>query len=292
MTAGAVAATVAKIDAIAQNDLHEIFDTPPEPTANVPPKDRVDVSVFASPQLTAGQQELIQVFLHLQEDIIKAARIAAKSNPEANRVASSTLNVAIERGSTVELLLESKNLIIEQAFQEVVWNGSPTHVGFGTRVSPSNTDNAINATLIVGVGGIAIGKIDFSLPVINSRILDVDRDENSTKPIGVRFAPMEVSLPIDVSASKVLVNGCAHKYKTAFISYSRKDFKEASLFAQGLSEHNIGLFFDVTSIEPGTEWEQDIIDNIPKADTFYLMWSENAARSEWVIRESRIAVNS
>ncbi|MFZ1108443.1 MAG: toll/interleukin-1 receptor domain-containing protein [Rhodomicrobium sp.] len=251
-------------------------------------RDIVDISVFSIPELQVGEQQLIQVFLHLKQDILRAARLACETNSESNRIASSTLDAAIARGEVVELLLESKFLLIDKAFQELAWNGEPTNADFFVKVSPKNSEDTISATLIVGVGGIAIGQIHFTLPLSNPKKRDsMHTNENQHTPLGLGFALLESTAA--AGHSKTLVDGVVHKYRYAFISYSRKDFKEVSLFAQGLSEHNIELFFDVSSIEPGVEWAKEIMTSIPKADTFYLMWSENAAKSEWVIQESQIA---
>ena len=37
------------------------------------------------------------------------------------------------------------------------------------------------------------------------------------------------------------------------------------------------------------EWEKELMGFIDRADSFYLMWSENAARSRWVEKEARYA---
>jgi hypothetical protein len=47
---------------------------------------------------------------------------------------------------------------------------------------------------------------------------------------------------------------------------------------------------DLTQLEPGDEWEKELEKHIGRADVFYLMWSDNAARSRYVDWESRRAV--
>src|SRR5262249_31563175 len=36
---------------------------------------------------------------------------------------------------------------------------------------------------------------------------------------------------------------------------------------------------------------RQLVDFIDRSDVFYLMWSANAARSEWVAKETRIAID-
>jgi len=43
-------------------------------------------------------------------------------------------------------------------------------------------------------------------------------------------------------------------------------------------------------MEPGERWEQQLYKEIDLCDLFLLFWSNNAARSEWVLREAELAV--
>ena len=44
------------------------------------------------------------------------------------------------------------------------------------------------------------------------------------------------------------------------------------------------------SLEPGEAWEQRLYDEIDRCDLFLLFWSSNAAKSEWVERETEHAI--
>jgi hypothetical protein len=52
------------------------------------------------------------------------------------------------------------------------------------------------------------------------------------------------------------------------------------------------IFLDVLSLRSGQDWEAELSKVIPKSDVFYLFWSENAQRSEWVEREWRFALDA
>ena len=236
------------------------------------PRDKVDVSVFSKPRLRVQHVEQIQTFFHLQEDLLKAARLASLNEPRSNRVASCTLDVVIPRGAEVELFLESSSLIVDNAFRKLVWQGEPTSVIFDVMHPDQAAEGKASATLNVGLNGVAIGRICFELPVYRPPTARPEKhraSRNAAEP----FEGLVAAENAEENGATVLIEGVAYKYKNAFISYSRKDLKEVSLFAQGLAENDIELFFDVTSIEPGQEWASEIEINIPKADTFYLMWS-------------------
>jgi hypothetical protein len=66
--------------------------------------------------------------------------------------------------------------------------------------------------------------------------------------------------------------------------------EQVLLYAEALDDCGIELLSDLTSIEPGEEWEEKLSELIDKADVFYLMWSKNAALSQWVEKETLTAV--
>ena len=54
----------------------------------------------------------------------------------------------------------------------------------------------------------------------------------------------------------------------------------------------LDIFLDVDSLRSGRKWEQELWKVIPSSDVFYLFWSDNARRSEWVEKEWRCALNT
>jgi hypothetical protein len=84
----------------------------------------------------------------------------------------------------------------------------------------------------------------------------------------------------------------ARAYRKAFISYARADFERVSYYAEMIEYTGIELLFDLTRIEPGDDWADWIKTSIPGADVFFLMWSKHAAASDWVGRESRLAIHT
>ena len=251
------------------------------PTASPPLKDRIDVSVFAKPEIDVAEVGNIFVFFHLSEELMRAARIASSLNSRANRLSSTTLRINVTRKSIITVYLESSDLSIDDAFQELKWIGESTYIKFNVRVLRYNTKNYAKSRVIIALDGFLIGEVEFTLSLIE-RVLAVSSDVGVSKFSSNNISKDDIGNPI---------NGSARLFKSAFISYARKDVKEASLFAQGLSEHDINVFFDVDSIEPGEKWEEKIYFNIKESDAFYLMWSNNAAQSDYVLKEAMSAVN-
>jgi hypothetical protein len=237
--------------------------------------DTVNCSVFAPRRVAPRGKFKIQVYLHLLEDYKKVEREAEAIDSTANRRAFETLTRPIERGALVDLLLFCDDLIIAEPRRQLRWEGRVASELFEVEAQTDLTSDSIKAALHVHVNGIPVGRIDFKV--------DIEPDV----PISDRlFGRMTASL----SPAEHHAETHAASYKTAFVSYSRVDFERVSWFAQGLEQNKIELLMDVTTLEPGQEWEKELPAQIARADVFYLMWSDNAAKSKWVDKEVRQAV--
>jgi hypothetical protein len=241
---------------------------PPRPNA-------VDCSVFAPPKVYRGQDFLIQVFLHKRSDLVKAARLARNIDKDANRRGFSPLSVEVERGSTVEVFLESPELEVREPYRSRVWDGKPLHFIYSVRVFANTSLGSILPVVHIAINGVPVGEIEITLSV-----------EQAAEP-----ESSECAWSIgEIDAEMPRAQTCAIRYEQAFISYSRKDFQPVSLFAQGLAERSMRVSIDITELEPGDDWAKKLYTVIEQSNVFYLMWSDNAAKSEWVEKESRYAV--
>jgi hypothetical protein len=148
------------------------------------------------------------------------------------------------------------------------------------------------------VNGYPIGEVDFDLDVIEP-IYHVGHNNFAEEPANLarddRLLPTPsgraIPLPPDDIKPSIepdqieafeAVGKSALRYARPFISYSREDAKEVLFFAQGLAETVPDLFLDLTSLKAGELWSDEIRAAIDRCDVFYLMWSDNAAVSEWV----------
>lgn len=74
-----------------------------------------------------------------------------------------------------------------------------------------------------------------------------------------------------------------------FISHSHHDRHEATKIRDLLKRHGAEAFFDQEEIYPGDDLPDRILQGIEDCDLFLLVWSSNAARSEWVQNEWNLA---
>jgi hypothetical protein len=174
-------------------------------------EDTVECSVFAPPGVAPGDEFKVQVHLHLLKDSTYAWLAALLIDRNADRQALRSLTRPIARGATVHLLLTSEDIIIEQPSRYLRWEGTPAKEVFEAKTRTDLASESVTGIVYVRVDGILVGEIEFKLAVRPAR----------------RFETR------------------ATTYKTAFVSYSRKDFVQASLYAQGLQLAQIKVLFDV-----------------------------------------------
>jgi hypothetical protein len=227
-------------------------------------KDDVEASIFAPPRVAPGTRFTVQAYVHVLADRPKVFRTAHAFDKRANRVSARSLTKRIARGATIELFLDCPSLLIDEPFRTIIWKGVPERTLFQVKEASHGIASTIEATLYISVNGITVGDIAFAIQAS----ADGDQNELDDTP----------------------TNSQATRYEQAFISYSRRDFDKVSLFAQGLAQNNIRPCVDLTALEPGKEWEQELPRHIADSDVFYLMWSDNAATSRWVRKEWREAV--
>ena len=223
--------------------------------------DVVNCSVFAPPRVARGAKFMVQAHLHVSKDFVKVAREADRIDATANRLGYKQLPLPVPRGANVELFLEfDEDLIIGQPFRQLKWQGAPAKEVFEVEVPANLVSESIKGHLTVAVDTVPVGDIEFKLHVTTSANVNTD----------------------EAAETRAL------RYENAFISYSRKDFRDVSIVAQALATTQ-NLLVDVTELEPGDDWAKELPAFIGRADVFYLIWSENASNSEWVDKEARHA---
>jgi TPR repeat protein len=79
-----------------------------------------------------------------------------------------------------------------------------------------------------------------------------------------------------------------------FISYSRRDFDDVYQMVSNIKAAvpGIKIWFDITGIESGDEFEEKIVNAIDDSNTLLFALSENSIKSEWVKSEVLYAKNS
>jgi hypothetical protein len=222
----------------------------------LPPAGRVDVSAFGPQGGAPGEQVLVQVLLHAQADLRAAGREARLAEPGATRRMTATLTQEIAHGQLVTVMAEGDDVSVDEPIQRIVWRGEPVAAQFLLRLPRSPGTTYLRCRLLVD--NVPVGSLRFGLRV----------SEGAVEP-------------------KVEMRGdSARRYRRAFLSYASADRTEVIKRVQGLRAAGIEFFQDVLSLEPGEQWEQRLYDEIDRCDVFLLFWSSNAAKSEWVARET------
>jgi TIR domain len=128
------------------------------------PPDNVDCSVFAPTAIRNGAEALIQVFLHIPADAIVALGIALTADASIDRQITHSLNIPIERGTSVQVFFDPGGLSIPNgvaADQSILWRGQPTTCAFRVRAPQGLFPRNYHPTIRVAVNGVLVGCITF-----------------------------------------------------------------------------------------------------------------------------------
>jgi hypothetical protein len=268
-----------EIDDIPDIDIVEIDDEDTDsPAADVPvtergifpdgdasERDDVDCSLFAPPQVEAGQWLLLQVFAHLHEDAREARAMAVEFDPHATRRGLLGLGTEVAHGSVLTFRLKLAGFGDDPPERSLTWRGRTESVEFPVHVPESSQPGTALGTLHIIQDGSPIGRVDFQIEIV-------------PRGAGWEAAPEPIGTP--------------HRNKFAFISYASEDGPEVLRRVQMLPYSGISFFQDCLSLSPGTRWEKELYRNIDKNDLMFLFWSASAKEPTWVGNEWRYALDT
>jgi hypothetical protein len=100
-------------------------------------RELVYCSIFAPPEVSPGQSVNIQVLLHLEEQLIRAAKDVLRRDPSARRMAFDLFEAQIAPGDEVTFYLDSTELIVDEPIRSVVWKQQAKVTQFQARVTPT-----------------------------------------------------------------------------------------------------------------------------------------------------------
>ncbi len=223
--------------------------------------DAVDVSVFAPSQVTPGSNFMVQVLLHLSEELENATARAALIDDAAVLRGNTMLDLLLPRGSRAMLMLSEPSLTIPQPASSIMWRGKLGAANFVVK-APVCADTDLFPVLTVSVDGAPAGEIRFKLAIRETG----SDSRNALQPASSR------------------------RYRRAFFSYSSHDRVKVLEIAQACRLLGIEVFQDVLALEPGMRWENGLYREIDRCDLFLLFWSDAARQSEWVAKEVRYAL--
>ena len=226
--------------------------------------DVVDVSAFAPDGARPGDTVLIQIFLHKVGETVQATALAKEADAEAARRGVATLTSQVQRGQRVDVLLEATGLSVDEPFQCLVWWGFPRSCNFIASIPARTAAQAVHVRVRLRLDNVPVGMLAFALKIAGSA---------------------------EPHTQSELRGDAARRYQYAFLSYASADRSEVLKRAQALKAARIDFFHDLLSLEPGRRWLPRLYEEIDRCDVFVLFWSSNAAKSEWVRRESERALD-
>jgi hypothetical protein len=229
------------------------------------PADRVCFTVTSRPVVRPGSSFTIDVWTHAdrqQEAIFRRSQI--EFGGSEIQILKSKGPVRLIPGTTVAVRLTLDPLIVEDADDTLEWSGDLANSCFRVKVPEGAAEGTLSGLATLHVKGDQIAKVPFVIEV------------------GQRPAPPGPALPV------------LEKKRRVFVSYASDDRDEVLHRIQGMQKAapHLDFFLDVLSLRSGQDWEDQLRTLIPTFDVFYLFWSANARKSEWVEKEWRCALQT
>ena len=221
---------------------------------------KVYASLYTPNEVKALQRFRLQVHLYNLKQAFEVARKAKELDAEASLMDTNPLAMNLKKGTrvTVSLDLNPEEATAERTSATLIWNGEPVSAQFFVKPRvPAGSD--LSGEVTVSVDGVAVGTLTF-LTRVGRRAGEVPADVN------------------------------VHRFRKVFISYAHEDEATARAMASAYRAQGTAYFFDHHSLESGAVFNEEIRKNIEESDLFLLLWSQHAARSEYVGREYRHAL--
>lgn len=224
-------------------------------------EDDVYSSVFAPAEIKRGSHFVVQVYLHLIEETEKVMSLAIESDKNAERRDYIPLLAKLKRDDKVdiELNIYGEN-ILYNARKQLVWQGCFTKCSFDYLVPKSLEVEELSCEVNVFVNGNIVGDMRFLTAIVD------------TQP--TMLNPQVI----------------ARTFNKIFISYAHQDIEQVKHIALAYKAQGSDYFFDRDKLTAGDIYEEEIFRYIDNADLFILCWSANAARSEYVMKETSHAL--
>lgn len=217
-------------------------------------------SVFAPSEIKTRTRMMVQVYLHLEEETEKVKKLAVESDKNAERRDYVPLKTKLKRGDEVgiEFSINGDRLLFNEK-KNILWQGSFCKCAFDFLVPENIETRELSCSVNLYVNNAIVGEMLFHTEIVDT--------------------------PLNLNA-----NVTSRSVNKLFISYSHNDLKSAEKIAKIHEALGIEVFFDKHRLKSGYIYSEEIFNFIKSADTFVLCWSENAAKSEYVEKERKAAL--
>lgn len=204
---------------------------------------------------------LMDIWAYLPSDYNFVCSITRELGRDIN--VGRKIGIPISTGTFLTIIIDIPSLKVHDNIDTLVWVGKPANTTYIVEVPVNVYIGSYPGKAVITSDGIPIAKLSFLICV--AFIVDSEY--------------------IDHSVERKFV-------KTAFASYASENREEVLSRIQGMKKivPELDVFLDVFTLRSGQNWQIKLEEHVPTKDTFYLFWSQYAARSEWVKKEWRIAL--
>jgi len=231
----------------------------PAPAYVPPPRaDRVQFSAVAPKETTVGDYAIIQLFMYEQEFRQVVDEALAMMDTPAQEKRSGFHNV--KENTRVKVILTCPDMEIQDNVNEQVWCGGYLQFDFALCLPEDFRKKQV---------------------LLNAAIYFDDIP--ATRLMLMMKAGCTPEATVQVTRQDIL---------SAFVSYASQDRARVAGLIQGMrkARPEMDIFFDVTTLQSGEDWEQTLFREIQRRDILFLCWSRNARNSPWVEQEWHYAL--
>lgn len=232
----------------------------PAPAACPPPRmDQVQFSAVAPRETRKGDYSIIQIFMYEQafRNVVEEAIAMAESAAQEKRSGFHK----VREDTRVKIVLTCPDMVIDDNVQEQIWCGG--YLQFDFAICPPE---------------------DFKKQQILLTAAVYFDDIPATRLMLIMKSLASYEEEIELARKDII---------TAFVSYSSQDRTRVAALIQGMrkARPDMDIFFDVTTLRSGDDWEKTMYREILQRDILFLCWSRNAQVSPWVDKEWRYALD-
>jgi hypothetical protein len=223
-----------------------------------PEIDDIQFRAAAPAALNPGEYFAVKIMMYREDDYARADR---EQMTVADRVKAATSSIfQAKRKETYRISLQSPDIPMDTESAELTWNGTYAAADFDVLLPEGYDRRQLRLTARVYCGIAVLTDLKLILQVEAAKQQELQLEKCSLR--------------------------------SAFISYASQDREKVVARIQGiqLSCPDMDLFFDAESLRRGEQWETRLYREIEQRDLFYLFWSRNAAKSEWVAKELAYAM--
>lgn len=212
-------------------------------------------SIFAPAEVRPKSHMLVQVYFHLLEESNEVRDLAWNADTNTVLQGYTPLYMKLKQGDKVDVIFKiyGENCLFNER-KSLIWQNNLDKCYFDYFVPDRYDVNELSCEATIVVNGAMVGNM--------------------------RFITRIVPNPATVNPEIIV-----HKNNRIFISYAHQDSSQIKLLALAYKAQGVDYFYDRDSLKPGDVYEEKIFDYIDSCDLFVLCWSQNAAQSEYVIKE-------